>query len=434
MRQLLPILLASALVGTPALAQNTYFSEDFDSWPAAGWTQQNNGAAGAWTAGVPGSYNYVISGMAFHDRSVGACDNMLISPAVDLSGATGPIYMHWFDYLSRINYMAHHSAGYGTGVNTVEASTDGGVTWSVIWTEARTGGLLDANHIDLSSYAGTSNLMLGFRYTGDDDQVWGIDELRIDSSAFGKIRSMVNPANGHTYIATYKNGYGGVAGYNSARAAAADLGGHVVTATDAAENTWIWENFSKWDSGSSTAPEFIQRSIFLGGTDEVVEGTWVWESGEAWSYTNWASGEPNNSTGVDPNGEDYLRMDSANGTWQDKHEAATLFILVEVSGPSYAVSNLVAGSVAVLEASNATPFGLIRHGYSLNGGGPTSTAYGDLLLSTPYTELPTMTADANGDATLAVPVPPGTTGTPVWFHGMDMGSLTFFNGVATVIG
>jgi len=433
MRNILSALLLGALFSSTALAQTTYFSEDFDSWPAAGWTQQNNGAAGAWTAGSPGSYTYIISGMAFHDYGAGQADNMLISPAVDLSGATGPVYMHWFDYLNRVKYMAHHSAGLGNGVNTVEASTDGGATWTVIWTETRTGGLLDANHIDLSSYAGTSNLMLGFRYTGDNAQIWGLDEIRIDSSAFGKIRSMVNPANGHTYIATYKNGYGGVAGFNSARAAAADLGGYVATATDAAENTWIWENFSKWNSGTSTAPEFIQRSIFLGGTDEAVEGTWVWESGEAWSYTNWAAGEPNNSTGVDPNGEDYLRVDSANGNWQDKHEAATLFIVVEVSGPSYSVSNLVAGQVATFDVSNATPMGLVRHGYSVVGGGPTSTPFGDLLLTPPYTEMPALTADASGNASLSVPVPAGTTGVQVWFHGLDMGSATFLNSIVAVI-
>ncbi len=426
-------LFLAGLLGAPLAAQSSWLSEDFDVWPAPGWTEQNNGAVGDWAAGVPGSYNYVIAGMAMHDRQVGQADSMLISPAVDLSGATGPIYLHWFDYLSRINYMAHHSSGAGNGVNTLEVSTDGGATWTVEWTESRTAGLLDANHVDLSAYAGQASVMLGFRYTGDDAQVWGIDEVRLDSSAYGMIRSMVNPANGHTYIATYKNGHGGVAGFLSARAAAASFGGYVATATDAAENTWLWENFSKWSSSNSTAPEFIQRSIWVGGTDEAVEGTWVWESGEAWSYTNWKAGEPNNSTSVDPNGEDYVRMDSADGGWLDKHEAATLFIVVEVEGPSYAISNLTAGQVATLTISNVTPLGSVLVGYSLSGAGPTNTIYGPVDMSPPISQLAPLTADAAGVAAAAVPVPPTAAGITVYTQALDLATGELSNSLAEVI-
>jgi hypothetical protein len=102
--------------------------------------------------------------------------------------------------------------------------------------------------------------------------------------------------------------------------------------------------------------------------------------------------------------------------------------------PQLSVSNLVAGGVATLSVSNATPLGRVRHGYSLSGGGPVGTPFGDLLLSPPYTELPQLTADANGDAALAAPVPAGTTGRTVWFHAIDMASSTFSNGLAEVIG
>ncbi len=103
-------------------------------------------------------------------------------------------------------------------------------------------------------------------------------------------------------------------------------------------------------------------------------------------------------------------------------------------GPALSVANLVAGGVATISVTGATPGGLIRHGYSLFGAGPTTTPYGDLLLTPPYTELPSMIADGVGDASMASPVPPGTTGIQVWLHAMDMGSLTFTNGVATIIG
>ncbi|MBC8329887.1 MAG: hypothetical protein H8E31_14200 [Planctomycetes bacterium] len=103
-------------------------------------------------------------------------------------------------------------------------------------------------------------------------------------------------------------------------------------------------------------------------------------------------------------------------------------------GLTLAVSNLVAGGVATVSVSGATPGGLFRHGYSLRGGGPTTTPWGNLLLTAPYTELPAMTADGAGNASMSASVPAGTTGVTVWQHGLDLGTLTFSNGLMTVIG
>ncbi|RMH02788.1 MAG: hypothetical protein D6702_07770 [Planctomycetota bacterium] len=119
------------------------------------------------------------------------------------------------------------------------------------------------------------------------------------------------------------------------------------------------------------------------------------------------------------------------GTWA---EGAFDNWSVHGAGPTLTVSNLIAGATALIQVTDATPNGLVRHGYSLAGPGPTSTPYGDLLLSPPWTELPTMIADAAGTASWSGPVPPGTTGIQVWFHAFDIGSLTFTNGVAAVIG
>ncbi len=103
-------------------------------------------------------------------------------------------------------------------------------------------------------------------------------------------------------------------------------------------------------------------------------------------------------------------------------------------GPAISVTGLVAGGTATISASNCTPGGIVRHGYSMVGGGPTATAFGDLLLSPPYTELPAMAVDAAGNASLGAAVPVGTTGIAVWIHAFDLGSLTFTNGLAEVIG
>jgi len=51
------------------------------------------------------------------------------------------------------------------------------------------------------------------------------------------------------------------------------------------------------------ARQFTASNLWIGFTDQASEGTWEWISGEAVTYTNWASGEPN-----DANGEDYAVM------------------------------------------------------------------------------------------------------------------------------
>jgi hypothetical protein len=37
----------------------------------------------------------------------------------------------------------------------------------------------------------------------------------------------------------------------------------------------------------------VQRSSYLGGTDQDVEGTWTWLDGTPWGYDSWDEGEPN---------------------------------------------------------------------------------------------------------------------------------------------
>ncbi|RMH04201.1 MAG: hypothetical protein D6702_03715 [Planctomycetota bacterium] len=53
------------------------------------------------------------------------------------------------------------------------------------------------------------------------------------------------------------------------------------------------------------------------------------------------------------------------------------------TGPGLSVNNLVAGSVATVDVVRATPMGQARSGWSVGGGGPTGTPYGDQLLTRP---------------------------------------------------
>ena len=63
----------------------------------------------------------------------------------------------------------------------------------------------------------------------------------------------------------------------------------------------------------STLENLTDNQYWIGATDADSEGFFQWISGAAWSYTNWASGQPDDH-GND--GEDcvHLRTD---GTWND---------------------------------------------------------------------------------------------------------------------
>ena len=89
------------------------------------------------------------------------------------------------------------------------------------------------------------------------------------------------------------------------------LQGHLATLTSEAENTFVWNNFSK-------------IGYWLGGyqTDKNAEpdGHWAWVTGEEWGWTNWRSGEPNNDQGT----EDHLQFDWQVGqVWNDFYNDRT---------------------------------------------------------------------------------------------------------------
>ena len=109
--------------------------------------------------------------------------------------------------------------------------------------------------------------------------------------------------NGHSYYRST-----GTAVWTTAKTNCSNMGGHLVTITTSGEQSFI---YSLWPSG------------WIGLTDEVVEGTWRWVTGETYSYTNWNSGEPNNS-----GNEDYVQFVS-NGRWNDLNNNSSLPYVLE---------------------------------------------------------------------------------------------------------
>lgn len=109
-----------------------------------------------------------------------------------------------------------------------------------------------------------------------------------------------------------------------------NLDGHLATITSDAENSFIFNIL-----------QINNRPVWLGGfQDEDAQeplADWEWVTGEAWTFTNWAAGEPNNSTWAN---EDALAFAfwRADGTWNDaptewKHYASGGYVVEYESAP-----------------------------------------------------------------------------------------------------
>jgi hypothetical protein len=128
------------------------------------------------------------TGRAWHeDESLGglSSDNMLISPAFDLTGITGATLT--FDSETNYSaYLANNPAGLGDGVSSMEISTDGGLTWTLVWTDASLVDHVVTNEsADLSAYDGMSGVQLGIHFFGTYAQEWWVDNVVVDAGGTG---------------------------------------------------------------------------------------------------------------------------------------------------------------------------------------------------------------------------------------------------------
>lgn len=132
---------------------------------------------------------------------------------------------------------------------------------------------------------------------------------------------IINPATGNSYYILTPSAAG------NAQRFASNLGGHLVTINDVAEQDWITWNVANI-SGTTT-------TMNIGLNDLDLEGTYVWTSEQASAYRNWGAGEPNNFGA----GEDQVTITAASfgsrlGEWLDQSDAPRHSI-IEVSPPTF---------------------------------------------------------------------------------------------------
>ena len=150
-------------------AQTVIVSENFEggSFPSS-WTQTTLASDGGWLYGnntslssqywpVPAHTNFVATND--DDCNCDKSNDFLQSPVIDLTGQTAvgmKVDVFFFGATIAPN----------TETLQIEASNNGGATWTVLETVAGAGGW-NTIMVDLAAYANQSNVKIGFRYSDD---------------------------------------------------------------------------------------------------------------------------------------------------------------------------------------------------------------------------------------------------------------------------
>ena len=377
MLSLRALTLLSCLMTSTLLAQTTYLSEDFTGGvPPAGWTDTK----------TPGSLGWHQSAgtRAWHEDESGiTCDSYLISPDIDLSTAT-TAYLHFAGETYFSTYMANHPSSFGDGVSTIEVTTDGGATWTRIWTDTTT---VDntpyAPNLGLNAFVGNATVNIAMHYYGTYAHEWWVDYFIVDDTPVPTLATAINPNNGHPYALL------GASDLAAAEAVAQDMGGHLVSITDLSENDWI----RTWAATVSTT-----NDLWLGYNDVQTENTFVWSNGEVTNYENWNTGEPNNA-----GNEDYVQM-TATGKWNDTTGSVMGHGIVEISEPSLAITPLVAGQLATFDTGSFPADSRLAYVVSINGPGPSNTPFG-LVLEVDLDIISPIFQDNNGNHSISTYIP-----------------------------
>lgn len=430
-------------------AQSTALQEDFQSCvvPPVGWFEVNNGVSPGWEDDV--------CEFAFHDDFDAPNDNHLQSPVLDLTSFTTV----WLHAVERQQFATFRD------VNEIWVSTDGWVTWDVVWSASATEDGTYAIHEDLSAYAGLPAVQFAFVYQGEFANRWWIDQVTIDDQPFVQPPHWPNLptqfVSADAFLETFDTLGGTVPPYmavnqvDSALRSYQSAGwcniGQLGICQDPRSGQYCLE--LGLNPSASSYPE-VANALILGlngaGVTNFVldyqafdygeesqpdDGIFLSEDGVNWTplVTDWRTliGQEDvwtpltadlSSTSVDVSGDFYLAIAQADDYPFGGLDGVAIDDLSIGGTPPllYDVQNLVAGSMATFSVTGADPTSLVVIGYSLRGPGPTTTPYGIASLSNPIEQLGRFRPNAQGEVIVQSPIPPTGGGAMVWTQALEI--------------
>lgn len=477
MKPILSLIAVAAIAGSLS-AQTTVLSEDFTTWT---WTNVNNNAA------LSQGWIHNVAGLeAQHEDESGGhtADNTLVGPVMDLT-ALANVYLHFDGHTGFATYLANNPNSFGDGITDMQVSTDGGLTWAVVWTDTSiVSNTPFAADVDLSAYAGNASVQLGIRYFGTYAHEAFIDNVLVNDDPNGP------PPPPTSWTVALPTTFASAPFADDFETAAGTVPSNMaltnIDPLTGLTDVEAWANVGQLmpciipNSGlfnlemgldpASTNYHNVRNAMVLGlngsGASDLAldfmgynageetmdfDGVWVSADGANWYKVSgsWASELPTQSvwtpvvgmdltgTPVDTSGDFYLMFGQEDNFPYNYLDGIGIDdIAVEsLTGTSlvYSATGLVGGATATLTVSGATVGGSVLIGYSLTGAGPTPTPFGMVDMSMPITQLPTLTVSASGVASMSTGIPARATGFTVYTQAADLGSGMLTNSLAEVI-
>ncbi|MDR3082328.1 MAG: galactose oxidase, partial [Streptomyces sp.] len=103
-------------------------------------------------------------------------DSSLITPVLDLSNVDSP----------ELNFNTEYK-NYSNQTGSVDVTTDGGATWSNVWTRTTALNGPAKVEVPLTEYAGKSGVQLRFHFTGSYGYWWQLDDVFIGKKTYGPV-------------------------------------------------------------------------------------------------------------------------------------------------------------------------------------------------------------------------------------------------------
>ena len=196
-------LLFSASLFSALMANSQILTENFEGGALpAGWSKTQSTPSEGWEFGanlssqywaVPSHTKYAASNDDAHDSQAATANladkDRLITPPLDLTAQTAVA----------LKFDAFYTGVYGS-VATVEVSTNGGTTWTTIFTLDPSAAWQNNIATNLSAYAGQNNVLVAFRH--NDGNAWA------DGFAIDNVSIYTPPANDAKINSIALNRYG----------------------------------------------------------------------------------------------------------------------------------------------------------------------------------------------------------------------------------
>ncbi len=205
-------LLRLAFLTLPVLGfSQTYFSDNFDDEDVSDWTlydQDGDGIQWADLFVIQDQDNNPVTPVSLISRSWQASvpltpDNWIVSPGIDLTAATGQVFLHWKVKAAAAEWdNEHYSVYVGTqsDLTSLEASP---VKFSETYDDPADAGTQYSRSLDLSSFVGQT-VYIAFRHHDVTDMDYiSIDDVVVKAPATVApvCTTIIAPANGATGVA-----------------------------------------------------------------------------------------------------------------------------------------------------------------------------------------------------------------------------------------